>query len=114
MSIEKDLGTVIRMCNPYGKGKPKTMHFGLSKPPNFSEIKASFTASNNNSSINLSDFEVQVENYAGEWLFRGQSYRLNKAILIPYRCPLTDKDGELLPVFATQHLLIGYAGGNGP
>ncbi len=90
MSIEYDLGTLIRMCNPYGRGRPGTMHIGPGAP------------------------QVQVENYSGEWLFRGQSYRVNRALLIPYRCPLSDKDGNFLPVFATQHLLIGYAGGNGP
>jgi hypothetical protein len=110
MSIEYDLGTLIRMCNPYGAGKPGTMHIGPSAPPKVQELTNFRSADVED----LGRFEVQVENYSGEWLFRGQSYRVNRALLIPYRCPLSDKGGNFLPVFATQHLLIGYAGGNGP
>jgi hypothetical protein len=110
MSIESDLGTLIRMCNPYGGGRPGTMHMGPGAPLDVRQIaEASPPAIED-----LGRFHVQVENYAGEWLFKGISYRVNRALLIPYRCPLTAKDGTLLPVFATQHLLIGYAGGNGP
>jgi hypothetical protein len=110
MSIEYDLGTLIRMCNPYGAGKPGTMHIGPGAPPNVQQLANMEPAAPED----LGRFQVQVENYSGEWLFRGQSYRVNRALLIPYRCPLSDKGGNFLPVFATQHLLIGYAGGNGP
>lgn len=110
MSIECDLGTLIRMCNPYGGGRPGTMHIGPSAPPDVRQLQNA----RDPEIEDLGRFHVQVENYAGEWMFRGSSYRVNRALLIPYRCPLTAKDGTLLPVFATQHLLIGYAGGNGP
>ena len=40
MTMECDLGTLIRMCNPYGGGGPGTMHIGPSAPPTVAELQA--------------------------------------------------------------------------
>lgn len=56
-----------------------------------------------------------IENYtSAEWLFRGQSQTIKKALRITYRYPLKDINNSPTGFYATEHLLIGYAGGNGP
>jgi hypothetical protein len=110
MTMESDLGTIIRMCSPYGRGGPGTMHIGVGAPPSVAELASAAAPAVGD----LSRFHLQVDNYDGEWAFMGQSYRVTRSLLIPYRYPLRAADGSPTGVFATQHLLIGYAGGNGP
>jgi hypothetical protein len=118
MSMEYDLGTLIRKCSPYGGGAPLSMHFGHDAPPPRQEIQAAaeaVAAGRDEPQIeNLARFHPEIQNYPGEWIFMGDAYRVTKAVRIPYRYPLRDKDGNLTGVFATLYLLIGYTGGNGP
>jgi len=110
MSMECDLGTLIRMCNPYGGGGPGTMHIGHNAPPSVTEL-ASMAAPETE---DLSQFEVEVDNYDGDWAFMGMSHRVTRALKIKYRYPLRDRDHNPTGIYGTQYLLIGYIGGNGP
>jgi hypothetical protein len=109
MPMECDLGTLIRMCNPYGGGGPGTMHIGTGAPPAVMALQNAIAPDVED----LGRFEVEVDNYEGEWAFMGTAYRVTRSLRIQYRYPLRDADGNPTGVFATQHLLIGYAGGNG-
>jgi hypothetical protein len=110
MTMECDLGTLIRMCNPYGGGGPGTMHIGPSAPPTVAELQAAAAPEPED----LGRYEIEVDNYDGEWTFMGMSHRVTRALRIKYRFPLRDTDGNPTGVYATQYLLVGYAGGNGP
>ena len=46
------------------------------------------------------------------WTFRGQPYKVKRAPLIKYRYEIT-RNGAGTGVFVTDHVLVGYAGGNG-
>jgi hypothetical protein len=57
-------------------------------------------------------FHIQLddhtENYTSvEWIFRGTPQTVKKALRITYRYPVGDG------FYATEHILIGYAGSNG-
>lgn len=108
-SVECDLGTLIRMCNPYGGGGPGTMHIGTGAPPSVEGLRDAVAPPVED----LGRFEVEVDNYDGEWLFMGNPHKVTRALRLQYRYPLRDADGDPTGVFAIQHLLIGYAGGNG-
>jgi hypothetical protein len=63
-------------------------------------------------------FQIEVhdhyENYSSaEWSFRGQPQTIKKAVRVTYRYQLKDTGGNATGFYATEHLLIGYAGGNG-
>lgn len=63
-------------------------------------------------------FQVEVDDYianytSGSWTFRGQPQTIKRALRVTYRYPLKDIDGNDTGFYATEHLLIGYAGGNG-
>ncbi len=113
MSMERDLGTLIRKCSPYGGGGPKTMHFGNGDPPSREELMT-VVGARDDSGGNLARFHPEIQGYPGEWSFMGLPFRVTKALMIPYRYPLREKDGIPTGVFATQRLLVGYTGGNGP
>jgi len=108
--MECDLGTLIRMCNPYGRGGAGTMHMGPDAPPSVEGLLNAVAPEPED----LGRFQIEVDNYDGEWAFMGHTHRVTRALGIQYRYPLRDQDGNPTGVYATQHLLIGYAGGNGP
>ena len=67
---------------------------------------------------NLKQFQVEVDDYianytSGTWTFRGQPQTVKRALRITYRYPLKDIHNKDTGFYATEHLLIGYAGGNG-
>jgi hypothetical protein len=55
---------------------------------------------------------VEVDNYKGEWSFRGNTEQIKRSLRIAYRYPILDACGVPTGLYATEHLLIGYAGGN--
>jgi hypothetical protein len=109
MSLEQDLGTLIRMLNPYGGGGPATMHFAPVAPPTAATLLGAVAPPVGD----LGQFQMEVDNYEGEWSFKGQTHRVTRAVRIPYRYPLRDASGNFTGLYATENLLIGYAGGNG-
>jgi hypothetical protein len=69
--------------------------------------------------VDLSHIELEVHdliaNYtSAEWTFRGVPQTIKRAIRITYRYELRDAQGNPNGLYATEHVLIGYAGGNGP
>ena len=77
--------------------------------------------------MDMSDFALRIDNdYKQDymtWVFRGQAYAVKRALRISYRYqlppPVPIPQTPAIPpfpptgVFATEHVLIGYAGGNG-
>jgi hypothetical protein len=75
----------------------------------------------------ISDLNLRIDNdYRQDymtWVFRGQPYAVKRALRINYRyqlpppvpVPQTPTISPFPPtgIFATEHVLIGYAGGNG-
>jgi hypothetical protein len=49
--------------------------------------------------------------YPGEWNFKGQPQKINKAVRIKYRVPVKDANGNVL-YWVDEYLLIGYEGSN--
>jgi hypothetical protein len=67
--------------------------------------------------VALAHIDVEVENYdhyEGQWMFKAQAYNIRRALLIPYRYPLKDQSGNENGLYATEYLLVGFAGVNGP
>lgn len=62
------------------------------------------------------DIEITVDNdYRQEymnWTFRGRAYAVKRALRIRYRYQII-LNGNPTGIYATDHVLIGYAGGNG-
>ena len=96
MSIEQALGTLIRMANPYTSGAAGTINFAgapLAIDPN--------------------QIPVEEDNYTTQWVFKGQTETVEKALRIQYQYDATDDKGNLLGYKVTEHLLIGFAGSGG-
>ena len=67
--------------------------------------------------MDLSHIDVGVDNDFKQeymtWTFRGRPQAVKRAIRIRYRFAVTDENGNPTGVYATEHLLIGFAGSNG-
>jgi hypothetical protein len=142
MLFELKLGTLIRRLNPYTGGGLGTMLSGPSPPVISPALAAAVntaaptmvTYANTPNAVNLQaaeaqeaavdgalypidDIEVELDqDYRQEymnWTFRGRPYAVKKALLIAYRYELMDGNQNPTGVFATEHVLVGYAGGNG-
>lgn len=104
MSVEADLGTIIRMLNPHAGGQPGSMHLapaGAPPPAPAPSVDPS----------DLARIRLEVDNAAGDWIFKGQQQRVEKALRIEYRYPLSDVNGKPTGLFATEYLVIGYVNG---
>lgn len=56
--------------------------------------------------------ELEVDGrYAGEWNFKGEPRKINKAVRIRYRVPVKNRDGDTL-YWVDEYLLIGFEGAN--
>jgi hypothetical protein len=84
---------------------------------NAAASSADVLANSADDAVALAHIDVEVENYnhyEGQWSFKGQAYNIRRALLIPYRYPLKDKNGNENGLYATENLLVGFAGVNGP
>jgi hypothetical protein len=97
MSVECDLGTLIRMLNPYTNGGEGSMRFA---------------SAGGAATTDLTQVRLEVDDYEGHWTFKGQDQRIKKAVRIEYRYPAEGAAGEA-GVLATEYLLIGYVGAGG-
>jgi hypothetical protein len=111
MAMEKDLGTLIRLLNPYAD----TMHLSTAEPPNAEGVQALIAGAQPTAP---SDILVEAETRQVEylsWQFKDLPRRVKKAIRVTYRHPVRKDnapDGAIL-CWVTEHLLIGYEGSNG-
>jgi hypothetical protein len=112
MGIEADFFDLIKQLNPYSK----TMEFGHLPAPGL-------TAGGTSGNATAANIQVQIDNYKGEWSFRGGIEQIKRSLRVTYRYPIlaTDENGDVIyenghpketGLYATEHLLIGYAGGN--
>jgi hypothetical protein len=143
MLFELQLGTLIRRLNPYTNGRCRSMHFypvapGTIPPSNAPALAAALTAAATayetyvnaptppnlqaaenqedaaDGDMSLTQVDLGVDNnYTQEyltWTFKGRPQTVKRALRIRYRYALTsDPQGP----YATEHLLIGFAGSNG-
>ena len=93
MSVEQELGKLICKLNPYSTDM---------------QPGAGALAVENGQE----QFPIEIDNYEGEWGFKNNIHKVTRTLRITYRYPLNDKDGQLI-CMVTEHLLVGYAGGNG-
>ena len=137
MLFEPKLGKLIRKLNPYTSGDMQTMLCGAN-PADLATLGTDLTNLGNaisafasgsgtlqtvtdcekklDADMPISDLDIRIDNdYQQEymsWTFRGQPYKVKRALLIKYRYEIT-RNGVGTGVFATDHVLVGYAGGNG-
>jgi hypothetical protein len=66
--------------------------------------------------VDLSHIDIGEDNdYTQEymtWMFKGRPQKVKRAVRIRYRYELMN-NGQGTGIYATEHLLIGYAGSNG-
>src|SRR5271166_4093354 len=141
MPIEFDLGRLIIQLNPYTDGQrnpipiENRMHFDLTAPPAAAPaappaiapwfvaaappaVAAGVAAHQAARAaalalLDLGQFQLEVDNYEGAWTFKGATFRVTRAVRIVYRYPLRNARGAPNGLYATENLLVGYAGGNG-
>jgi hypothetical protein len=116
---EKFVGTLIRRLNPY----TNIMHYPPGNPQqaerNAETLKsAQEMADRTDNAViaKLAQYQFEVDNRYGSqnggdylsWEFKGQPQVVKKAVRIQFRHP--SKNGGWI----TDHLLIGFAGSNGP
>jgi hypothetical protein len=110
MTIDEQLGRLIRLLNPYSTDMKQSA--GTPTPTGSTLTPARQQATTEGD--DQGQFPLQVDNYDGEWTFKGNPYKVTKALRITYRYPLYDNaTPPKIVCYATEHLLIGYAGGNG-
>jgi hypothetical protein len=137
MLFEPKLGKLIRKLNPYTSGDMQTMVCGAD-PTDLATLGTDLTNLGNaisalangsgtlqavtdaekklDGDLPISDLDIRIDNdYQQEymnWTFRGQPYKVKRALLIKYRYEII-RSGVGTGVFVTDHVLVGYAGGNG-
>jgi hypothetical protein len=128
MSIETELGTLIRRLNPYTEGKPGRMRFVPANPAvdalakklavdAEAEKRAVDAEAEQLDQLDLTHIQLEVEgnytksgNYAAQWIFKGQAQNIVKAMRIRYHYRVEGSGGK---IWATDYLLVGYEGSPG-
>jgi len=117
MSMEEDLGTLIRMLNPYTDGAQGSMDphtFVAAATPAGPTAAATATPAPATPPPPPNPGRIWMEvdtHYADDWTFKGQPHKINKAVRIAYRWAKKDGSGNIL-YWVTDYLLIGYEGSN--
>jgi len=119
MPIECDLGRLIIQLNPYTDVQQNPlpirnrMHFHLAAAPAADPLAPAEDHAAEEAAPDLRRFHLEVDNYEGAWTFKGATFTVTRAVRIVYRYPLRDATGVPNGLYATENLLVGYAGGNG-
>jgi hypothetical protein len=112
MAQADDIGNLIMLLNPY-TDKPNTPKYGQST----GEMDV-YMGQN----AGIPQIQLQVDaNYPGEWTFKGQPQKINKAVRILYRYPVLGPPAPLASGSTTpppptvlywveDYLLIGFEG----
>jgi len=106
MSNAASLGQFILVSNPYPTQTAPSAFPGptvapILNPPSDTVLDKQF---------GLCLDEVESQEYAGRWDFKGTSHYVAKAIRIPYMYYRPAEDGTTA-VLVTDYLLIGFEGG---
>jgi hypothetical protein len=113
--MERALGALINAMNPYSN--PACEHIervaGRMHPLGGRPLPEGRTPENATIAELLSQIDVEIDNYQGEWSFMGQIYKIKRALLIPYRYEVRNNHGQGSGVMAINNILVGYTGGNG-
>jgi hypothetical protein len=105
MPMHTELGKLIHVLNPYSDA----MEFPQDQASQVTTDALKLPAADKD----IPKIQVEIDNYKGEWTFRGQIHKIERGLRITYRYPVLNNDKKPTGVFATEHLLIGYAGGDG-
>jgi len=99
MPVDQALGKLIIMANPYAPGAVAagTIGFVAGLP----------------AQIDPNQIQVEEDNYAAQWAFKGLTQNIKRALKIQYSYEKTDDKGTPLGYRVTEHLLVGFAGSNG-
>src|SRR5690348_8271135 len=113
MAMERELGTLIRLLNPYAD----TMHITDDDPPSAQVVQQAREAPAEQSvHDNICKILVEMETREVEylsWQFKDLPRRVKRALRIEYRHPIRDKkDPTKILCWVTDHLLVGYEGSN--
>jgi hypothetical protein len=106
MAQADDIGNLIMLLNPY-TDKPNTPKYGQST----GEMDV-YMGQN----AGIPQIQLQVDaNYPGEWTFKGQPQKINKAVRILYRYPVLGPPAGQPPTqpvlyYVEDYLLIGFEG----
>jgi hypothetical protein len=113
--MEQALGALIDAMNPYSNPacEPVNDVAGRMEAVVRRPLPEGVAANDATPAHRVAQLDVEIDNYQGEWSFMGQTYKIKRALLIPYRYEVRNKDGEGSGVWATGNLLIGYTGANG-
>jgi len=103
---DTDLGLMIRLLNPYSRDMLPSSADAPAAEPTAAPVG---TVPPTSPPADLGQYHVEIDNYEGAWDFKGNTHKITRALRITYRYPVKDGHG----ILATEHLLIGYAGGNG-
>lgn len=123
MSIDKDLGALICMLNPYTYGKENAMDPHVFIPADYSgpalppagggaatTTAAPASGTSPAPSPDMTGVWIEIDKQHPHWEFKEQPHRIAKAVRIAYRWPYT-VDG--LTVWITDYVLVGFEGANG-
>jgi hypothetical protein len=100
MAQDADLGQLIRLLNPYNHGMDV---YTLNPTP----------TPGGHASGTIPQIQLEVDaKYPGDWTFKGQTQKVNKAVRILYRFPVMSGSDEEATVlyWIEDYLLIGYEG----
>lgn len=122
MAIDLNLlGMLIAKLNPYtDEMEPPTAH-PPAAPPQAGDAQTEAAGAADAEQVlahGRRQFQIELDdlisNYSSaQWTFRGSPQSIKRALRITYRYQLKDISGHNTGFYATEHLLIGYAGGNG-
>jgi hypothetical protein len=101
------LGNLIKILNPYSND--------MNQPGSVPAVASGAEAAGSDPDA---EFHVEIDDHianysSADWSFRGRTQTIKRALRITYRYPLLNSDNKETGFYATEHLLIGYAGGNG-
>jgi hypothetical protein len=100
MPEEHALGVLIEKLNPFTSGETGSMRFDTSADVHKIAPGAG---------SDLAKFDLELDSYSLEWVFKGLPNRIQRAVRLRYRRPVKDRDGQPL-YWVTDFLLIGYEG----
>jgi hypothetical protein len=114
-AMAQDLGQLISNINPYTETTTYPPKGGSTGPMDIYVGPPQTPAST------VGQIQLELDNYEGEWNFRGIPQKIKSAVRIKYRYPVfgppaagaaAGTTGPLL-YWAEESLLVGYAGANG-